>query len=364
MADNRSVAWSPEWGVAPGEILQEALEERDMTQAELARRMDRPAKTINEIIKGKASITADTAIQLERTLGIVASVWNGLESNYREHLARERAMIELEKDASWVDSFPVRDLVKNGLVRRHQAKAETLADLLSFFRVSNKEAWRRQWAEPVASFRASAAFRSSPEAVAAWLRWGEIQADEVDTSPFDEVLFEQALAEARTLTRREPISIVLDRIRDIFAAAGVALVLTPELSSTHLSGAARWIRPNKAIIQLSLRHKTDDQFWFTLFHEAAHVLQPGHDDFLDGPEDGEPLEDEKEIDANQFARAILLDLEEYSALSQSAVVDINKVRDFAANQGVAPGIVVGWLQRDGVIEYSQMNSLKKSMQWR
>ena len=62
--------WNPTWAVSPGEVLVEALEERDMTQAELARRMARPLKTISEIATGKAAITPETAIQLERALGI------------------------------------------------------------------------------------------------------------------------------------------------------------------------------------------------------------------------------------------------------------------------------------------------------
>ncbi|PZR78793.1 MAG: addiction module antidote protein, HigA family, partial [Candidatus Aeolococcus gillhamiae] len=71
-------SWQPDWAVPPGEILAEALVDRGMSQSELARRMDRPVKTINEIINAKAAITPDTAIQLERALGISARLWNGL----------------------------------------------------------------------------------------------------------------------------------------------------------------------------------------------------------------------------------------------------------------------------------------------
>ncbi len=81
-------AWQPDSTIAPGELLLEALQDRGMSQSELARRMDRPAKSINEIVHGKAAITPETAIQLELTLGISASFWNQLETKYREHLAQ------------------------------------------------------------------------------------------------------------------------------------------------------------------------------------------------------------------------------------------------------------------------------------
>ncbi len=86
MATDVASQWNRDWAVPPGEILEEALEERHMSQAELARRMNRPLKTINEIVKGKAAITPDAAIQLERVFGVPASFWNSREAQYRKSL--------------------------------------------------------------------------------------------------------------------------------------------------------------------------------------------------------------------------------------------------------------------------------------
>ena len=74
-----------------------------MTQAELAERTGRPKKTINEIIMGKAAITSETALQLERVLGVPASFWNNLESNYQERLARLKEENYLKKHANWLE---------------------------------------------------------------------------------------------------------------------------------------------------------------------------------------------------------------------------------------------------------------------
>lgn len=71
----------------PGETLLEVLEERGITQAELAERTGRPRKTSNEIVKGKTAITPETALQLELVLGVPASFWNARETQYREFLA-------------------------------------------------------------------------------------------------------------------------------------------------------------------------------------------------------------------------------------------------------------------------------------
>src|SRR5438445_2983612 len=144
MATERSV-WQPDWTVPPGEILSEALHDRGMSQSELARRMDRPLKTIHEIVNGKAAVTPDTAIQLERALGISARLWNGLETQYQAHLAHERAESELEDFVAWAKDFPVVISCVYAVIPRSTSKSGRVEALLSFFRVSSPTAWQRQW---------------------------------------------------------------------------------------------------------------------------------------------------------------------------------------------------------------------------
>lgn len=354
--------WQPRWGVAPGEVLSEALEDRGMSQSELARRMDRPVKTINEIVNGKAAITPDTALQLERALGISARLWNGLESQYREHLARERAEHELETYADWAKGFPVRDLIRHGLLPETTTKGGRVAALLSFFRVSNPNAWARQWTEPSAAFRSSPTFMSSPKAVAAWLRWGEVEAEAVQTAPYDAEKFRQAVTEIRAMTRREPFLQIIEQVKALCSAAGVVLLLTPELAGTRLSGSARWLNTDRALIQLSLRHKMDDQFWFSFFHEAGHLLEGTRGEYLDAAE-GKGSTDEEEEAADRFARDTLIPPVDYGEFVRIADFSENAVRAFAQSQSLAPGIVVGRLQREGQLDPSHLVQLKKPIKW-
>ena len=365
MASKPAAAWQPSWAVPPGEILLEALQERGMTQAELARRMARPPKTINEIIKGKAAITAETAIQLERTLGISARFWTNLEATYREAIARQEAQHQLEEHSDWVDSFPVKDLVRRRVIREGATKAETLAELLSFFRVSSPQAFERHWREVAAAFRSSPAFAAQPKAVAAWLRWGEVEASRIGSVPaYDARQFREVLLEVREMTRRGPFMQVLNRVKAMCLEVGVIVVLTPELEGTHLSGATHWV-DGRPVIQLSLRHKSNDHFWFTFFHEAGHVLhsQRGRT-FVDGADiDGSEKLDNDEHVANEFARDTLLSAADYHEFVAKGDYGSLAVRAFAENQRVAPGIVVGRLQRDKRIPPSHLNDLKRPIHW-
>lgn len=357
MASSSAQTWQPEWAVPPGETLLEALQEREMTQSELAQRLGRPLKTVNEIVKGKAVITPETAIQLERALGISARFWTALETQYRDALAREEANRRLAEDADWADAFPIADLVKHRLIERGPSKGALLANLLSWLGVSSPQAYDRLSA--AASYRASPAFTSSPHAVAAWLRWGEIQASRVEAPPFDAARFRKVLAEIRPLTRKEPFAAVFQRVKEMCATAGVIVVLIPELAGARLSGAARWIG-SRAVIQISLRHKADDQFWFTLFHEAGHLLSSRRGrDFVDSADPGDP--DEDEAAADLFARDTLIDAAAYQVFIEGRDFGRDAVRRFAEAQRVAPGIVAGRLERDDYVKPSQLRSLKKAI---
>jgi len=77
-----------DYAVTPGETLLETLWALDMTQTELAKRTGRPVNTINQIITGKATITPEIAVQLERVLGVPARIWNNLEAHYQDARAR------------------------------------------------------------------------------------------------------------------------------------------------------------------------------------------------------------------------------------------------------------------------------------
>src|SRR5690606_33325123 len=131
----------PDYVSPPGETLEDALDERGMTQAELAERTGLSRKTVNEIIQGKAPITPDTALSLERVLGVAARFWNAREHQYREARARREETESLAEHADWVGRFPYREMAEMGLVswidgRSRDANARRGRELLDFFGVA------------------------------------------------------------------------------------------------------------------------------------------------------------------------------------------------------------------------------------
>lgn len=362
---NSYLKFEPDYAVPPGETLLETIEHLDMTQAELAERTGRPKKTINEIIKGRAAITPETARQLERVLGVPASFWNNLERNYREKLAEIEERERLKLQGEWLKEIPVNTMVKYGWVKRFSGKIEQLQEVLNFFSVASVEAWREVWKKilgcPQMAFRQSLAFKSEPGAVAAWIRKGQIESQKIECKPFKASNFHSALEKIRALTNEPPEVFVPDIVK-ICADAGVAVVFVPELPKSRVSGSAYWLNSEKAVIQLSLRYKTDDHLWFTFFHEAGHILQnQKREIFLEyNGWDGE--DDEKK--ANKYASEALIPQSLYKDFIKRRTFNSRTIEEFARNLGIAPGIVVGRLQHDKVIPFAtNLNNLKKHFKW-
>lgn len=346
-----------DYAVSPGETLQELLEERGMSQRDLARRTGLSPKHVNKLLHGLVPLSADVAVRLERVIGTPARLWNQLEANYRSDLERIRSRSDLTADVLWARDFPVGELVKRDILLAEPSdKVSRLEQLLAFFGVATVDTWDDVYADLACAFRTTKAYDAQPKALATWLRLGEIAAQEVYCEPYDRKRLEAALPSLRELTLRDE-AVFREQLRDICAPCGVAVVFVPELPGSRASGVARWLTPVKALVQLSLRYRTDDHFWFTFFHELGHVLRHGKTDVwveaTSSP--GNP----REAEADSFARDTLIPRAEARRLASLTTPE--DVQRFAERIGIAPGIVVGRLQHDGLWPYSRGNQLKRQL---
>ena len=168
---------------------------------------------------------------------------------------------------------------------------------------------------------------------------------------------------ARSLTRLEP-DVWWPALQALCADSGVAVVAVPAYTGAKANGATHWPAPDKALVQLSLRHRWEDIFWFSFFHEAGHViLHRKKEEFGDlfveggrGPAD--PLDQRIEDEANRFAARTLIPPPHEKRLVR---LGMNDVEAFAKSLDIAPAIVIGRLQFDGIIGYNQGNHLRRRL---
>jgi HTH-type transcriptional regulator/antitoxin HigA len=346
----------------PGDTIQEHIDFIGMSQAELAERMGRPKEKINDIIKGREPITTATAFQLEKVLGIPASFWLNREKTFRKELYELQQQEELEKEKDWLGAFPVNEMRKFGWLPDTREKHVLVDSLLKFFGVATSDEWQHCYINnfTLPLYRKSDVHAQSPYAISAWLRKGEIQAKEIEVAEFDKKKFKVALAEIKELAFLMPDDFT-QQLQSMCAKCGVAVVFTQNLPKAPISGATRWFH-NKPIIQLSGRFRTNDHFWFTFFHEIAHIILHGKKDiFLENVERTE-VDQEKEKEANAFAAKMLIDEKDWKEIKNNLPLMPLQIKQFSKKIRVAPGIIVGRLQHEDLVSKAFGNELKTKIE--
>jgi HTH-type transcriptional regulator / antitoxin HigA len=270
----------------------------------------------------------------------------------------------------WARNFPLKEMKR---LKFSLPTAATAAEVvLGFFDVASPEIWQTVWQATGIAFRQTQVFDARKEAVAAWVREAEIIAGRIPIADFSEAKLRGALDELRRLTQ-EKTEVGLDRAQAICSKAGVAVVLVPELQGTLVSGCAKWLNEKHAMVGLTLRYKSDDQLWFTFFHELGHILlhrdrqsfvvDNAADHMGDGVVDPDMANYEREAD--RFAADTLIPPDDLAKLLRHKKEELTNdiIRDFAKSIGIGPGIVIGRLQHDKVLDPWQGNDFRQKLDW-
>lgn len=348
----------PDWFSPPGATISDVLEERDLSSAELAKRLGRSLADIKGLLDGRTRITSELAADLAAVLGGSARFWSNREAQYRADA--RRLTLGAESDADWLRAVPFADMVKYRWVAP-TPPAGRLAACMDYFGVGDVDDWHARYSDVIemTSFRTSTTYESLPVPTAAWLRQGEIQSAAIACEPWNPSRFRDLLPELRALTRKKDPKVFVPDLRKRCAECGVAVVVARAPKGCRASGATRFVDDDRALLLLSFRYLSDDQFWFSFFHEAGHLLlHGGRRTFLEGLDSTT----NEETEANEFAAAALLPPRLQQQLG-TLRLELREIARFARSAGVSPGIVVGQLQHRHLIARNHWNALKVPFNW-
>ena len=348
----------PDWVSPPGDTIADLLDEKNWTQRELASRMGVSKKHINDLVRGKATLSPKVAVSLATVLGGDEAFWLEREAQYRAAVAHQDHIKTLSAHGDWLKRFPVAWMANQGWIPKRSKRGEKVYEMLRYFGVASVQAYQQHPFERAAAFRASGVTDDHDGKVAVWLRQAGIQAEAIDTRPFDAHALEEVLPELRSLTTEPDIQVFWPQVQRLCARVGVAVVLVPHPPGCPVYGVTLWPQMDKAVVALSMRYKSDHQLWFSFFHELGHVLLHRGERFIE-TKHGEDTPQEQE--ANTFAGELLIPSHRWVSLP--ALKSEASVRAFAQRIGVAPGIVVGRLQRDGHVPHTHLNGLVQRYEW-
>ncbi|MBS4030250.1 MAG: HigA family addiction module antidote protein [Clostridiales bacterium] len=344
----------PAVAVSPGETIRENMGFLGMNQKELAARLDVTEKHLSNILNGNSPITYDTALKMESVIGPSAQFWMNLESRYQLNKARLEKEEDLKADLEILKKIPYKDMSDHRWVEKETNRNQRVLNCREFFGVAKLSSVKPAYA---VAFRQQKELKDiSDFGVLAWIRKSEIEGLSVEVEKFDKSKLRKSIPAFRELTMKSPEDFYPEMKR-MCAECGVALVLTKYIPKTYICGATIW-RNNKAIIALSMRGKRADVFWFTFFHELAHLLNHSRKDFHISYEKGSD-----EDAADDIASHYLISKKQYQSFVENySYADKDEIVNYANKIGIAPCILVGRLQHDGLIDYQNYNQLIPSFE--
>ena len=343
MVRSRSIIATP-----PGATIKEQLKDRGMSQKEFAARMDMSEKHISKLINGEVQLTPEVAVRLEMVLGVPAKFWNNLEGIYREKLIKAEAENAMDKDEEIAKKLPYNEMAKYGWVPETRVLKEKVVHLRKYFELVELSLLENIQITRIAC-RRLAVTEKSDLALLAWAQEARIKAREIGTAPINVKGLMNSIPEIRLMTVMKAKEFS-PKLKSMLQECGIALVFLPHLQGSFLQGAS-FIDGNKIVVGLTTRGKDADKFWFSLFHELAHIIL-GHIGQMNG------ISEDDEQAANSWSGDTLIPGNDFAEFVDRKSFSISSIRAFAEKQGIAPGIVVGRLQKEGCIKHSALNELK------
>ncbi|MCD8016001.1 MAG: HigA family addiction module antitoxin [Lachnospiraceae bacterium] len=346
----------------PGETLAEVLEERGITQAELAMQTGVSPAFISNVIKGKKNISAKFAFALEYALDVPKSFWMNLQAHYDAELLEFNEMQTItdeEREARTALNEVVKYLRQKGRMPVGENRDVSILSLRKALKFSNIANLKD--IVPEGAFRMAANTAVNPYVMGAWIRMCQlISNDNAVTARFDPDKTDE-LVEALKSNMRKDEANLPEALKNTMSEYGIDFALLRNFRGAPVQGYIS--QKNNGVYQmvLTLRGSFADIFWFSLFHELGHIMNGDAGKtmkFVDVRTD-----EEKEKKADQFAGNKLLSPDEYDKFIKKENYEIESIKAFASSQKVMPYIVIGRLQKEKRLPYNTYSGFKTRYKW-
>jgi HTH-type transcriptional regulator/antitoxin HigA len=340
---------SREFIIHPGETLREMLEDRGMTQRELAMRTDVKEPHISGIVNCKKPISVSFAKKLEYALGVDASFWINLQANYEKELAdfEEINQISSEELAILQKLKSITEYAQDIRLLNPDAQGSLL--VIEWRKLLNVSSLTRiPEISQAGLYRLAVADNVDPYVLFTWLRICDlITIDQKVSRGLNIEILKSKLHLIRHLTFEDVNTIHL-RLKAYFAECGIKFAIIRHFAGAPVQGVIKKNSDGSLNLIMTLRRKFADVFWFTLFHEIGHIL---NEDIEDRLIDYEDIKNEAEDRADEFAANTLIAPDMYNHFIETGDYSLPNIRRFCSEQNIPVYILIGRLQRDKHLEY-------------
>ncbi|MDO5381313.1 MAG: HigA family addiction module antitoxin [Eubacteriales bacterium] len=348
--------------IHPGETIADVLEDRSISQIELAASTGVSPAYVSNVISGKKDISAKFAYALEYALGVPKSFWLNLQANYDAELLEaneENTITDEERTARESLKDIVRYLRQKGKMPVGEKKEQSILSLRKALKVSNIVNVREM--VPAGAFRMSKAASVDPYVLGAWIRLCQIASENRNVEvAFSTNKVDNLVGEIKSVMMDRE-SDIQGRLTGIFSRYGIDFSVVKNFRGAPVQGYVAPRRDGSYQMVVTIRNAYADIFWFSLFHELGHIVNGDigkNSKFID---DGSDVD--KEAAADEFARNKLISETDYQVFLNENNFEIESIKRFAATQNVMPYIVIGRLQKEKQLDYTVFSNYKLRYEW-
>ena len=346
-----------DYAVSPGEYLQEWAQGADLTQQQVADLIGASRKFINDLVHGRAPVTAETAQRLQRVTGIPVAAWLRYEMQYRADLARladEESLAQHVDDIAPAAATYLRRIGATSATRRQPG--QLVSDFLTFHGCGTWSAYEQRVSDQHAGEFALAALKEPGSQIhhsvlMSWLRAGERTTafERGCRGTFNADALRAVLPSLRDRTSR-PDARMPEDVANLLGEVGVVFLLVAPPAQLPLYGVTRFVREKVPVIQQTGRRTTDGFFTWTLFHELGHLLNDPRGEVHLEYSTTRKRNSAAEKAANTFAFQTLFGSDGLERLR--GVTHDSEIVTEAHALGLSPGVVVHQLRRRRQLPYS------------
>ena len=343
----------------PGVYIKDAIEELGLNQSEFALRSGLSIKNVSTLISGESRITVDVALRLAAFFHNSVEGWINLQTKYDVYISEQKIEESLRNEWKVAKQF------KNDFTAKllnieidSNNKEKTIEELRRAFSVGTLEALKQP--DMYAFYKTSIKKDLTETNIImrnAWISLAEQVARKKTCNEFNKETIINNRLFLRQLTTKEPNE-AFPKLESTLNKAGIKLIILPYLKNSLVGGVTKWIQnENCVLVAINDCGKDADKIWFSIFHEIGHAIK-NHKRHLTISYSKDSIEDEDEIDANKFARELLIDENEYIEFVKKGHFDLNSIISFSKQQKVADFVVIGRLQKEGIIPWTKYSERK------
>ena len=354
----KQIGLSDDLIIHPGETIAELIEDRGMSQRELAIRTGMTEKHISTVISGQKNISPLFARRLEYALGIDASFWMNLQRNYDEEIIEYEEIHAIsDEEFSILDHLDgaANTFADCDLLQVTDNKVEMVLNYRKFLGISDLTNIPKLSA--LNTYYLPANSNAEMYALFAWQKLCELFNKDIDIScDIDIDRLVDSIPDIKKVMSEKPNMLQM-YLSDIFSKCGIAFSIVPQIKGVSAQGYIKKTDSGPVLLCVPGNQKYADEFWFNIFHELSHLIDGDvKHTFIDFENSTEDIDLKADIKAENLLIKHQDYIEFVSSKKYERTIEIER---FAKKQNVPDFIVKSRLAKDKYITWND----RKILEW-